>query len=386
MPEDNSNRAALYSACALGFAYAANYTNHAPMVGALRSEFGIGLGNAGLLTTAVFLTHGILQIPGGRLADRLGPTRVIAGGLAWVCAGSFGIAFAHAFWQLLFWKAFTGIGTGVCFAAGARYIVSCFEGPARHTAQGLFGGSVLLGSGFVIFGIPWILSAFGWRGAFLACTAIGLLVLIGWLIWAPRPEHPVASTGSLSDVVYSRQLWLLGLMQVATFGVVMVSGAWITTWLNSSFHLPLKTAGLLGSAVLLLGIVSRPLGGRAGRTAPTYRILRIALPVSLCACCVLGDGRSLPLAILAIAALGLSCGYPYAAIFNRAAALFPAHAGAAMGFVNMLGISMVLVGAPLVGYLVDFSGSFRIAFLPLTVIVLVALFATYRLEKMEKAS
>src|SRR5580698_9101168 len=138
---------ALVAACAAGFAFSANYTNHAPMVSVLRAEFGFDQARAGLLTTAIFLTHALLQVPGGRLADRFGAVRVITAALAWIAAANFAIAFADSWWQLLFWKAFAGIGTGACFAAGARYIVGRYAGRERHLAQGLFGGSVVLGSG-----------------------------------------------------------------------------------------------------------------------------------------------------------------------------------------------------------------------------------------------
>jgi MFS family permease len=63
---------------------------------------------------------------------------------------------------------------------------------------------------------------------------------------------------------------------------------------------------------------------------------------------------------------------PYAGIFNRAAALFPGRAGAAMGFVNMLGIVMILAGAPAVGRLVDMSGHFRTSFYLAAVFALLA--------------
>jgi MFS family permease len=36
-----------------------------------------------------------------------------------------------------------------------------------------------------------------------------------------------------------------------------------------------------------------------------------------------------------------------------------------MGLVNMLGILMILGGAPLVGHLADLSGSFRVSFVAL---------------------
>jgi nitrate/nitrite transporter NarK len=78
------DRTALYAVCAPGFAYSANY---APMTTSLRGEFGISQADAGLLTTSVFLTHALMQVPVGRLADRLGPTRVVAAALAWVCLG-----------------------------------------------------------------------------------------------------------------------------------------------------------------------------------------------------------------------------------------------------------------------------------------------------------
>jgi MFS family permease len=88
---------------------------------------------------------------------------------------------------------------------------------------------------------------------------------------------------------------------------------------------------------------------------------------------ILSAGRdSLPLAIGAVVLLGAGCGLPYAALFTRAAALFPGRAGAAMGLVNMLGILMILVGAPLVGRLADWTGNFRASFLILACFSLIA--------------
>jgi cyanate permease len=47
------------------------------------------------------------------------------------------------------------------------------------------------------------------------------------------------------------------------------------------------------------------------------------------------------------------------------AVLFPGRAGAAMGLVNMLGILMILVGAPAVGKIADWTGSFQASFVAL---------------------
>jgi MFS family permease len=67
-------------------------------------------------------------------------------------------------------------------------------------------------------------------------------------------------------------------------------------------------------------------------------------------------------ALTAVTLIGLGFGLPYAAMFSRAGALFPGRAAAAMGFVNMLGIIMIVGGAPLVGHLADLTGSFKTSF------------------------
>jgi cyanate permease len=71
---------------------------------------------------------------------------------------------------------------------------------------------------------------------------------------------------------------------------------------------------------------------------------------------------TLATALAAVVLIGIGIGLPYAAMFSRAGALFPGRAAAAMGLVNMLGIIMILGGAPLVGHLADLTGSFKTSF------------------------
>ena len=83
-------------------------------------------------------------------------------------------------------------------------------------------------------------------------------------------------------------------------------------------------------------------------------------------------GSSVQLAALAILILGIGCGLPYAALFTRAAGLYPDRAGAAMGLVNMLGILMILAAPPLIGRLVDWTGTFQSSFFALGAFSLLA--------------
>jgi MFS family permease len=307
-----------------------------------------------------------MQLPGGHLIDRLGARRLLMLALPWVAIGNFGIAFASAYWQLLAWKVFTGIGTGLCFVGGARYTHEAAAGPRLNLAQGLFGGSVLLGSGFVILAVPRLYLWVGWRGTFVVSALMATLAWIVWMVAAPETPKSVPPRSRFNEMLLAPQLWLLGVIQMATFGLSIVVGAWIVALLVKTLGVPATKAGLLGSLVLLVGIVARPLGGQLRRSVGMRPLLTASLLMNVIGCLMLAwTASSVSLALVAVVLIGAGCGFPYAALFSRAGALFPGRAGTAMGFINMLGILMILLGAPLVGHLADWSGNFRSSFVAL---------------------
>jgi len=250
--------------------------------------------------------------------------------------------------------------------------VASFRGRALHLAQGFYGGSVLLGAGFILFAVPHMLDAFGWRGAFLGCAVIAAGACLYGLLGAPHPEAVGAPPAQFTRMLAHSELWFLGVVQMASFGLAIVVGTWITTLLRNTLDMSLKSAGLLGSLVLLLGILTRPLGGWLAERIDLLGLLLPALLLNAAACVTLALSRSFWLTFAAIAALALGCGVPYAGCFNRAAALFPGRAGAAMGLVNMIGIFMILAGAPAIGWLADATGSFRSSFVALAAFAIMA--------------
>jgi NNP family nitrate/nitrite transporter-like MFS transporter len=369
-------RLEIVCACAAAFAFSSNYTNHAPLAPLLMKQFAFTQAMAGLLTTGIFLTHATMQIPGGYLADRFGGRRVLAWALAIVCAGNVGIAYAGSYGELLFWKVFAGFGTGTCFVAGARYLAQSVPSNLLARAQGYYGGSVLLGSGFVIYAVPRAAEAVGWSGAFLTTALVAVAVLVFWLALAPAPQSTAHAPVSLLSLLGHEQLWLLGSVQMASFGLVIVIGTWITQLLRMQAGMSAAAAGGLGSLVLLIGIASRPLGGVLARDLPVRPLVAASLAINVVGCLTLAwAGSSVGWMVGGIVLLGIGCGLPYATLFNRAASLFPGRAGAAMGLVNMLGIVMILVGAPVVGKIADWTGSFHAAFASLAAFSAAALLA-----------
>ena len=130
--------------------------------------------------------------------------------------------------------------------------------------------------------------------------------------------------------------------------------------------------------MLLIGIASRPLGGALARGLPVRPIVMASLGMNIAGCLLLSRaGSSFAGIVGGIVLLGVGCGLPYAALFNRAAQLFPGRAGAAMGLVNMLGIVMILAGAPLVGMLTGWTGNFHAAFVSLAAFSAAVLLAAF---------
>jgi nitrate/nitrite transporter NarK len=356
----------LFLACLVGFAFSVNYTNHAPLASALMGVFSFNKAQAGLLTSAIFLTHAIMQIPGGHLADRFGGKRVIQTGLLIITFGNTAISMAGSYEQLIVWKAFIGFGTGISFIGGARYIAQSLPHSSLPKAQGLYGASILLGSGFVIFLVPQLASIFNWSGAFLSTAVIAGSVLIIFSLFAPVPPRAIHPHVDLGEMLSHKELWVLGFLQMASFGLVIVIGTWINELLKLNIGLAPKTAGAVGSIVLLLGIITRTYGGKLVEQIGYRNLIILSILLNITGCFMLAMlGSSFVAVFTAILFLGFGCGLPYAALFSKATMLFPGRAGAAMGLVNMLGIIMILVGSPLLGKIADLTGNFQMAFVAL---------------------
>lgn len=364
-------RTVLLFACLCGFAFSSNYTNHAPLKSWLMASFNtpehvFTKAMFGFLTTAIFLTHAAMQIPGGFLADKFGAKRVMVLALIVVGIGNFGIAFSDTYSQVLAWKFFVGIGTGTSFVAGARYVYQCIPTEKLLIYQGYYGASVLLGSGFVIFVVPMVAEHYkGWPPTFLLTASLAMLVCLFIFFFAPNPPDKSHPPTPLLQMIGNSQLWLLGLVQMASFGLVIVISSWVTTMLKEEYtHSNKLLISFIASLALLLGIFTRPWGGKLLGKMGVRQLILSSLIINAVACFTLAAFRtSLPANILAIILLGIGCGLPYSGLFNRAAYIFPGRAGAAMGLVNMLGIVFILVAAPLVGNITDRTGNFSMAFM-----------------------
>jgi CP family cyanate transporter-like MFS transporter len=353
--------------CLAATAQSFAFTNHAPLVPLMIADSGLSPTEAGLLTTAVFVANGALSVSVGGLTDRIGPKRVQALAMALLFLACVGLALAPSLGPMLVSRALAGVSLATVFVAGGGYISTVWTGPHQFLAQGLHGGALQLGIGLAVLVLPGLGARYGWRAAVVVSALVVLAALAVWQ-WGARPTPPPPARPPLRLVLRNLTIWRLGMVHGSTFGLAIVLGAWVATYLVREFALSLATAGVLGSVGLVVGAVGRPLGGvvvARGLAAPPSLILATLGTAVVALGLLAWPARPLPVALTGIVLLGVAAALAYAPVVALAAAAAPDAPGAALGLIGLVATPGVIVGAPLVGALLTESGDFTSPWLAL---------------------
>ena len=349
--------------CLTSAVTAVNYTNYGPLIPILRTDLHIDNGQAGLMSTLLFLGLAVMYIPAGALADRFGQRPVLIGSSILMAAGEVLLPLFPNFTWILFCRTITGFGAGGAFVARAG--VAASMGKHSSLAQGLYGGSIQIGSGLGLLVTPLLYNWFGWRGAFFFWGLLAILVVITWLI---VNDGQVAHTPTRVDVkagLRSPAVWTLGLSHMGTFGLGNAIAAWIAVYLAHQYGLSLGMAATLGSLALLSGMFFRPLGGiLIGRgIIGAISLLRLGTIMGFIGVAFLALPLHLPFLVVAgMAFIAIGATIPYTSVFNEAARLRDVGKGVAQGLVSVISAPTVILGPPIIGFLFESTGNFTLAF------------------------
>jgi MFS family permease len=356
-------RLAVAGGCATGLASGWNISNTGAVAQQLGKVYGVSLATVGLFTTALFVTHLLLQVPAGKASDRQGERRVALAGLVVIVCFNAVALIAPATALALAARTTIGVGTGLAFVSGSAYVRVQGGSPF---AQGLFGGVALAGGGLALAIVPPVEDAIGWRAPYVTAIVVGaagLLVMLAGPRDTPR-TRAARSEQAPAGIFRERRLYPLAVVYAASLGLSIVVGNWVVTLLHREGGLSKSSAGLVGALTLTLGVATRPLGGWILNERPGH--VRAAVAGSLVAGAVgtaaLAIAEPVPLAILGAALIGLAAGIPFAPAFTGAALTRPDAPAAAVGFVNSAAALVTLVGTPLVGLTFSAPGDGRLGF------------------------
>jgi predicted MFS family arabinose efflux permease len=362
-----------------------------PIAPLLMAQFAIGRAEVGLVQTSVYLSATWSALAGGRLADRVGErSALIVAGLITGC-GALGAGFAGPFWAFLAAAFVMGLGTGVQNPAGSAAVMRWFPPRRRGFAMGIRQTGVPVGGVLAATVWPWVATAWGWRASY---SLAGLMALVGTALLAVSYFDPKREVGagaairSMPDLMRDRRLWLLALTYngqiVAQYSVTV----YLVLFLHERFGLSVIAASGLLALVNVVAIGGRMGWGLAsdalfgGARRPVLLIIIVLTFVGMLMAAALPADAPLGAAVALAALLGLSA-FSWTGIYGTLAIELAgsASAASAVAWVHLLGGVGSLGGAPLFGFLVDRTGSYRVAWLAAALAVLIGLLATLALRE-----
>lgn len=332
---------AVVAGLAVGGCLTWNVSNVGAVADPLASTYGVSLAAVGLLTTSLFLTHLVSQLPAGRAADRVGARSVALVAIVAAVVGNTLLLVDDSYPLALLGRAVVGIGSGAGFVAGLD-LVRAGGGGAVH--QGLYGGATMTGGGLALMVVPPLTDATSWRAPYWSAAVLALVAALPTLLSTGLPRVGHAGEWVLRD----RHLLPIGAVQAATFGLAVIAGNWAVPLLERR-GIGSAAAGFAGGLILFGGIVTRPAGGLLAGSVTRRRVIALSLLGVAAGAALLALDAPYAVAVLGALVLGLAAGIPFAILFGAAQRARPDAPGAAMALVNAVAVLTILVGTPLAG-------------------------------------
>jgi MFS family permease len=187
----------------------------------IQKEFHFADFQGGLLSGTVFaVIYATLGIPCAVLADRWSRRNIIAASLATFSVMTILSGYATNIWQLVVTRFFTGVGEAGTGPSINSLIADLYPPHERAGALAFYSAGLNVGLLFGFFGGGWMLEHYGWRSAFFASGAPGLLLVL--LVLATMHEPVRGAADKIVDDADTPTLW-----EVASFLWSQHSFRWI---------------------------------------------------------------------------------------------------------------------------------------------------------------
>ena len=324
----------------------------------------------------------------GRLVDRLGVRLGYTIAMIFWSLASMGHAAGTSFSSFIVARSALGFGEAGVFPASIKAVAEWFPKKERALAIGIFNAGTNVGAILTPLIVPWITIHLGWRWAFLITGGVGFLWLIFWLLLYRRPEeHPRVSSAELEyirsdpavnvkqmkwlSLVSHRQAWAFVAGKFLLDPIWWFYLFWVPDFLQRTHGLALMQIGVPIMVIYILADVGSVAGGwmssaliRKGRSVNFAR----KSTMLICALCVVPIVIAYRVESLwgAVLLIGLAAGAHQgfsANLFALTSDMFPAQAvGSVVGMGGMAGAIGGMLIAQIVGYTLQWTGSYMVPF------------------------
>lgn len=356
------------------------FTGAAPLLDAIRADYGLTTAQTGLLTTLPLLAFALVSPLAAGIARRIGMERSLFVAMLLICAG---IAMRSLPSVSLLFFGTAVIGCGI--ALGNVLLPGLIKRDySQHVARltGAYsltmGAAAALGSALVV---PLALNGFGWRGALLLLMVFPLLA---FLVWLPQWRNTTHANVTTSRALHTRGIWRSPLAwQVTLFlGINSLIYYVIIGWLPAILISHGYSEAQAGSLHGLLQLATASPGLLIPLVLHRFRDQRsIAALVSLmCAVGAAGFWFMPDQAVLWTLLFGFGSGATMilGLTFIGLRASSSHQAAALSGMAQSVGYLLAACGPPLMGRIHDGQGSWQIPLLAVAALaVVMAIFGRY---------
>jgi MFS transporter, ACS family, hexuronate transporter len=377
-----------WSICALlFFATTINYVDRqviATLKPTLQGELGWSEIDYSNIVFAFQVAYAIGLLLVGRVIDRFGVRKGFSlAVVVWSVA-----AMAHALVRSVFGFGIVrfalGLGESGNFPASIKTVAEWHPRKERALATGIFNAGSNVGVIVAALVVPTVTQTYGWQWAFIVTGAMGFLWLVAWsALYRPPEKQPRLSVAELAhirsdaevsekpvpwaSIVGHRQTWAFAIGKMLTDPIWWVYLFWIPDFLNRNYGISLSQVGVPLITIYLIADVGSVGGGwmsssliRRGWTVNQGR----KMAMLLCAAAVVpvvfaARASSVGLAVLLIGLAAAAHQGWSANIFTLASDMFPKRAVASVvGFGGMFGAIGGMVISKVVGYILEWTGSY----------------------------
>jgi MFS family permease len=342
-------------------------------------------GQVGFLISAFFLTYGLVQIPAGALADRLGGRAILLGHGA-VAAGTALFMISSSFQLFAVARVLQGVGAGMMLPSTSVLFSRLIRRERLARAWSIYGAGAALGNLFVFLVLPSVGRIGGYRLIFLATLSVGVLAVACSFLMPEIRAHVDSDVtkraaglagADLLRLLKRPKVLLLALMNVGAIWIVVGIQAWTPSFLHDVHHASTTLAAALTAGYPLAQLLASPIVATMSSRVSAPRLLLVAfigMPVLTLALAFIPD---LGLAMVAL----LISGFFAMMSFPPAQALIPSVAepelvGLACGTLNGIGFVGALAAPWLFGLMVDRGMGYQSGYVMLSSAALVGVAAT----------
>lgn len=292
-----------------------------------------------------------------------------------------------------------GLGEAGNFPAAIKTTAEWFPKKERALATGIFNSGTNVGALATPLVVPWIAYTYGWYEAFIITGVIGFVWLIFWLWLYKRPEEHPRLTKEELDYIQSdppestvaipwkklfpfKQTWAFAIGKFLTDPIWWVYLFWIPDFLQRQHGLDLKSFGLPIAVIYIIadvgsiggGWISSALIKRGWTINRSRKTAMLVCALAVVPIVIASITSSLWLSVILIGIAAAAHQGWSANIFTISSDMFPKQAvGSVVGIGGMCGAIGGMVIAPLVGYILQTTGSYVPIFIIAASAYLVAL-------------